>query len=137
MHVAAQLPILVSLFLCDELIQDPQSGKTHVFGLFDSIRPRSFPHRQARIGVFVAVTGVSGVFAGRVKCLGPDGSTAFGTMPQPLKLSRPNQVLRVFFRIVLAPFRRPGIYRIQFVCEDEILTERPFIVLSTRGNGDV
>ena len=135
--MAAQLPSLVSLFLCDELVHDARSGKTHVFGLFDSIRPRSFPHRQARVGVFVALTGIAGIFASRVKCLGPDGSTAFGTMPQSLRLFRPNQVLRVFFRIVLAPFRRPGIYRIQFVCEDQILSERPFIVLSTRGNGDV
>ncbi len=64
--VAAQLPSLVSLFLCDELIHDARSRKTHVFGLFDSIRPRSFPHRQARVGVFVALTGVAGHFAGRV-----------------------------------------------------------------------
>ena len=135
--MATQLPSLVSLFLCDELVHDAPSGKTHVFGLFDSIRPRSFPHRQARVGVFVAITDVAGTFASRVRCLGPDGSTAFGTMPQPLKLSRPNQVLRVFFRIVLAPFRRPGIYRIQFLCVDQLLVERPFIVLSARGNGDV
>ena len=31
----------------------------------------------------------------------------------------------------------PAVYRIQFACEDQVLTERPFIVLSTRGNGDV
>ena len=133
----AELPSLVSLFLCDELLQDERTGKTHVIGLFDTIRSRSFPHRQRRVGVFAGLTGAEGTFSGLVKCLGPDGVMAFSTRPRKPKLSRPNRVLRVFFRILFAPFRRPGTYRMQFLCEDQLLTERPLLVVSSRGNGDV
>ena len=134
--MAVNLPKLVSLFLCDEVVHDRASGKTNVFGMFDAIRPHSFPHQQARVGVFVALTGKLGTFEGRVQCLGPDGATTFATLPRKLGISRGRPVLRVFFRVLQARFRVPGIYHMQFLCEDRILTEQPFVVLSKQGNGD-
>jgi uncharacterized protein DUF6941 len=132
----SNVPNPVSLFLCDEVIHDSKSGKTHVLGMFDAIRTHSFPHQQARVGIFVALTGKVGSFEGRVQCLDPDGAMTFETLPRNLRLSQRRPVLRVFFRILQARFRRPGIYRMQFVCEDHVLTEQPVVVLSKQGNGD-
>ena len=98
--MSANLPNLVSLFLCDEVIHDQTSGKTHVLGMFDAIRPHSFPHQQPRVGVFVALTGQLGTVAAWVQCLGPDGSIAFRTLSRNLKLTKRRPVLRVFFRIL-------------------------------------
>jgi len=61
----------------------------------------------------------------------------------PVPVSRPLQfpdarmVVWAAFRIVRVPLRGVGIYHLQFLCDNQVLTERPLNVLVTGGNGDV
>ena len=130
------LPIPVSLILCDELVHAGRR-KEHLFGLFDTVWANTFPHRLARLGVFVALTGASGRYATRVLCLGPDGQELFGSPLRSVQLEHAQRVTRVFLRLEGVVFRFPGIYRLQLLCNNRLICERPFNVLLKGGNGDV
>ena len=131
------MPVPVSLLLCDDVTHEARTNRTHLIGLFDAIRPRSFPHRHRCLGAFLALTGVEDNYMSQAVCVAPDGTRSFASSPRELRFPRPNFVVRAFFRFFLPQFRRPGIYRMQFFCENQLLAERPFTVLAMGGNGDV
>jgi hypothetical protein len=49
-------PFARALYLCDYVI-GYENGKTDLYGLFNAIRPESYPHTQGRFCVFAQLVG--------------------------------------------------------------------------------
>jgi hypothetical protein len=61
------VPIAKALYLCDEVLADRASGKPHLLGILNSIRPPSFPHVLPRLCVFAQLIGGHGEGRCRVR----------------------------------------------------------------------
>ena len=132
-----QLPVPVSLIFCDDVMHDRQKEKFHLIGSFDSVRARALPHVCRSLCVVILLTQGTGTHTGQLVCLAPNGQKAFGSPSRTLHFPSARVVVWAVFRLAGVPFRKVGIYRWQFLCDNQMLTERPFNVLTTGGNGDV
>lgn len=132
-----QLPVPVSLIFCDDVMHYPQKEKFHLLGTFDSIRARAFPHRCEQFCAVIVLTEATGSHSGRIVCFAPNGQKAFGSPVRTLYFPNSRVVVWAVFRLAHVPLRTAGIYRVQFLCDNTALTERPFNVLTSGGNGDV
>lgn len=135
--MAEQLPVPVSLIFCDDVMHDRQKKKFHLIGAFDSVRVRAFPHVCPSLCAVILLTEATGTHTGQLACLAPHGQKAFGSPSRILHFPNARRVVWAVFRLARVPFRTAGIYRMQFLCDNQVLTERPFNVLTTGGNGDV
>ena len=46
------VPLAKAVYLCDDVVEDPSSRKIHLLGLFNAVRPTSYPHVLGRLCVF-------------------------------------------------------------------------------------
>ena len=130
-------PVPVSLLFFDDLFEDKRKHKLHLIGCFDAIRAASFPHRVASFNVCQVLRGGQGDYPCQVRCSNPRGSLAFASAVEVVRFQSPRRVVWVSFRIRGVIFHRPGIYQVQVLCDNELVSKRPCNVLAAGGNGDV
>ena len=135
--MATHLPQPISLVICDDVIHDPQTGKIHLIGCASGFGLKIFPHKLDALTVFIALAGTPGTHSGQIFCSAPDGRKNFGSTPHSLRFTAAAPVTWAVFRIERVPFPVAGIYRLQFVCDNELLSERQLLVRFKGGNGDV
>jgi hypothetical protein len=58
--MASGIPVAKALYLCDEILSDPNRVKPHVIGVLNAIRPPAFPHVVPRLCVFAQLIGGHG-----------------------------------------------------------------------------
>ena len=75
-------PITKSIYVCDEVVADPSSGKVSLLGVFNAVRPVSaYPYRLGRLCVVLQFTDGFGDFAVQVEIVAQRIS---GRSPSPL-----------------------------------------------------
>ena len=136
-QLQAQAPVPISLVLCDDVIPDRRSRKFHVIGWADSIRAASFPHAARNFNVFIALTGTQGNLSCQVDCFGPDGQKIFASPARVLVFSRSDQIIVALFRLRGVRFPEAGVYRVRFLCNNHVVTERQIRLMAKGANGDV
>ena len=132
-----QAPVPVSLHFFDDLFEDGRKHKYHLIGSFDAVRAPAFPHRVASFNVCLVLRSGHGDFPYQVLCRDPHGQPAFASGVQVVRFPNLRRVVWASFRIRRVTFQRPGVYRVQVVCDNELWSERPCNVLLAGGNGDV
>lgn len=133
----ASPPQPISLVVCDDVIRDSRTGKVYVIGWASGLGVKSFPHTEAGLTIFIGLTGAPGKHIGEVQGLAPSGVRIFGASPFPLEFTVSTPTVWTALRLHRGRFPAPGIYRLQFFCDNLPLTERPFLVRFKGANGDV
>jgi hypothetical protein len=127
------MPVVKSIILCDNVLQDPHSEKVHLVGVFNAIRPQAdppFPHRQQEFSVFLQLTDADGEAVGQVVARKANsGRIVFTSPSHRLEFLDRLQVKWVRFRIRDCPFPEPGLYWIQFYCDQQLLAEQRLFLL--------
>jgi hypothetical protein len=104
---------------------------------FDSIPARTLPHTAPPFVVCLMLTAAEGSYRSRLVCLDRSGKTTFSTHNHSVDFPHLGQTVWASFRIRSATFRTAGIYRVLFICENQVLTERTLRIRYVGGNGDV
>jgi hypothetical protein len=124
MNKARALPIALAMLLCDYVIEDKQTNKKSLIGLFSNISAKQFPASHHRMNVFVVLSDGHGDYRGELRCINADDESQISTMKGPVPFPDPNAVLELNFELFGLTFPNPGDYLMQFLCDDEIVIQR-------------
>jgi hypothetical protein len=128
MNKSRALPVALAMLLCDYVIDDKQTNKKSLIGLFSNISAKNFPAAHHRLYVFVVLCDGHGEYKGELRCIKADDNTEIYTTRGPIPFPDPNAVLELNFELFGLSFPSPGEYLMQFLCDDEIVIQRKLML---------
>ena len=128
-------PIAKSVYVCDEVTFDPQSGKLSLLNIWDTIRvPQGagFPYRLAKICVFAWLRDGFGKIDVRVVIV-EASSEMLIRKTKAFTLEFPDRTVSIYanYRIDGCNFPAPGDYYVELYCEDEFVDDQVIRVLAS------
>jgi hypothetical protein len=125
-------PVVKGVYVCDEVLADPASGKVSLLNAFVTVRPSSgFPFVLARMAVVIALRGGRGQSRLRVDVVQAEtGAVLFRTRDRDLTFLSPLMTVYARFRLENVRFPSEGRYTIEVYAEGEFLDDEVITVLS-------
>ena len=121
-------PTGLAIVICDQIIEDKLTGKKSLIGIFNQIGTQNFPCRHPQICVFVSLTEGRGQSAARLRIVHDESSHIVAEVNGTIQFPDVNVVVELNFNLVGLVFPEPGMYSIEFYCDDAIILERRFTV---------
>ena len=121
-------PSGLAIVICDQIIEDKLTGKKSLIGIFNQIGTQSFPCRHPQICVFVSLTEGRGQSAARLRIVHDESSQVVAEVNGTIQFPDINAVVELNFNLVGLTFPEPGMYSIEFYCDDALILERRFNV---------
>jgi hypothetical protein len=128
-------PTVLNMILCDEVVRDLQRpGKLTVVGLIWLIHwpeGRTTPLRLEKLSVLLILTDGRGTGRGRILCINEEtDQPIFGSGEATISFEGkdPSLPFGASFALRNCNFPTPGVYRVQFHFEDEVLCQQTLIV---------
>ncbi|MGL6072900.1 MAG: DUF6941 family protein [Fimbriiglobus sp.] len=127
-------PTVRYLIVCEDIQVDPQHPRrVTIVGLISAIRSieqPAYPLLYQELCVFVQLTGCRNAAEARIEINHADsGETLFKTLTRTVPFGNdPLEVVGVVFRIRNCQFLLPGLYWIQFWCNEQMLSQQPLIL---------
>lgn len=121
-------PIVLSMIICDTVIDDRATNKKTLVGLFNNIWASSCPCIHPRLNVFITLTDGRGTYQGKLKCVNEDDNRDTLQMEVPITFQSGEYIVEFNFELVNVNFPSFGNYRFEFWCDKDILVTRRFIV---------
>lgn len=116
------------VYVCDEVLQDPASGKFSLLGIFDDIVPppgSGYPFRLGRMCVAAQLVGGSGPVPLRVEVVeGTTQQLARAAGPFAVQFPSRHQVVTVSIRLLDVAFPAPGVYFVELYSQGTFLDDR-------------
>lgn len=125
------IPTAPAMIICDTVMDDRATGKKILIGTFNNINAKKFPVRHFELHIFLALTNGHGPYQTRLKCIRADSNEAIMELRGPINFPNPLNVVEIDFALKNLIFPSPGIYIFQLDCDDQIITERKFMVSKT------
>ncbi len=116
--MATVLPVAKGIHLCDYHI-GYANGKVDLYGLFNSIRPASYPHTQGRFCVFAQLVNGLGKIPFFVDVRdGRNEQLIHTTLIHHLLFPSRSTVVQMALRIEQCLFQQPGVYLVELYCDN-------------------
>ena len=116
------------VYVCDELVQDPATGKFSFLAIFDDVvRPpgSGYPFRLGRMCVAAQFVGASGPVSLHVEVVeGATQNLVRSAGPFTVNFLTRHQVVTVCFRILGVLFPAPGVYFVELYSQGVFLDDR-------------
>ena len=124
-------PTLLAILICDQIVQDPSTGKHSLLGLFSQITASGFPCAHPQLHVFVSLTDGHGPAAGVLRLVrkGAQPEAPVLETRGDIEFSHPLAIVDLIFNIVNLSLPAPGRYSFDFYCNGALLGSRPFDVV--------
>jgi hypothetical protein len=121
------IPVVKSVYVCDEVVRDPVSGKVSVLNLWETVRPpagSTFPYRLRKVCVFAWMRGGRGRVRTRVDIVQAATDTLVGRT-RDLVVDFTQRVAHfAVYRLHRFPFPQPGDYRVELYCENQFIDDQ-------------
>lgn len=132
--MAAELPspLGLAIVICDLIIEDKQTHKKSLIGIFNQIGTTNFPCRHPRMAVYVSLTEGRGQYDVRLRIAQEATGQPVGQVQGQMQLNDIHAVAELNFDLLNVNFPAPGLYAIEFYCDDALILERRFQVLQIK-----
>ena len=124
-------PIVVAMLMCDSVVQDINTNKKSLQGLFNRINLPETPSRFRPFYVFLKLTEGNGAYDCELRCVNANSLSPILRLQGPLRFVDPNQVLDISFEVPPILFPSYGHYRFEFLCDGEPAASSRFEVIQT------
>jgi len=121
-------PIGLAIVICDQIIEDKLTGKKSLIGIFNQMATQNFPCRHPQVCVFVSLTEGRGQCTARLRIVHDESDHVVAEVNGNIQFSDVHTVVELNFSLVGLVFPNPGMYSIEFYCDDAIILERRFTV---------
>jgi len=121
-------PEVLAMIICDTVIEDVESGKKSLIGLFDHVHTSHLPSIVNELNVFLSLTDGHGLRAAELRCVNTATEEELFRTEGEVEFPDPLSVVDLHFRFQGCEFPEEGEYRFQFFCEGDLLRERKFHV---------
>jgi hypothetical protein len=122
-------PTGLAIVVCDQIIEDKLTNKKSLIGIFNQIAAQTFPCRHARMAVFVSLTEGRGTCAARLRIAHDETGDVAAEVNGQIQFPDIHAVVELNFDMVGLMFPKPGLYSIEFYCDDALILERRFHVI--------
>lgn len=122
-------PTGLAIVICDQIIEDKQTHKKSLIGIFNQIAAPQFPCRHPRLAVFVSLTEGRGASQARLRIAHEETGQTVAELTGQLQFADVHTVAELTFDLVGLTFPQPGLYAIEFYCDDALILERRFTLL--------
>jgi hypothetical protein len=118
------MPTCHTFAFCDQILIDPETGKSNLIGLFNGITAISFPARHPRMHVFITLTNYQGEGKAKLTFFDPE-SAEIGSMEiDHVKCDDPSHMLDFNFTIKGMEFKKPGDYKVKFFVNSQLVASK-------------
>ena len=125
-------PSGLAIIVCDQIIEDKTTGKKSLIGIFNNIASPTFPCRHPALCVFVALTEGHGTYAARLRIANEETGVTVTDVNGQIQLPDVNMAAELVFNFIGVEFAVPGLYAIEFYCDDALILERRIQVLTAK-----
>lgn len=125
-------PVGLAIIVCDQIIEDKLTNKKSLIGIFNQIASSNFPCRHPHMCVFVSLTEGHGGYTARLRITHDPQDSVVADMQGEIKFPDMNAVVELNFDLVGLQFPLPGLYSIEFFCDDTLVLERRFHVIQVK-----
>ncbi len=122
-------PTGLAIVICDQIIEDKLTNKKSLIGIFNQIAAPQFPCRHPRMCVFVSLTEGRGACEARLRVGHEESGNTIAELKGQIQFADIHTVAEINFDLVGLQFSEPGLYSIEFYCDDNLVLERRFHVL--------
>ena len=135
---AGEMPMGLSLLVCDTIIEDRLTTKKSLVGLFDRVQVSNLPCIHPEMCVFIALTGGHGTYPCEVVCKHTDGKTMAFYAKGTVEFKDPCQVVDLVFRMKNVRFQKEGTYWLNFIADGVPVMMRQITITKhqSKPNGD-
>jgi hypothetical protein len=125
-------PSGLAIVVCDQIIEDKATNKKSLIGIFNNIASPTFPCRHPQLSVFVSITEGRGNYEARLRVANEETGTTITEVKGQIQLPDVNLVAELAFNFLGLEFAEPGLYSIEFYCDDALVLERRFHVVKAQ-----
>ena len=125
----SELPIGLTLVLCDTIIEDVRTKKKSLIGLFTQITAEKFPYTHPKTDVLVSMTGCLGTVPCTITCSLDGAEKPLVSVNFKVDVHSPRDVADVVLSIKSMRFPAPGLYMIRVLADGIPFMMRPIRVL--------
>jgi hypothetical protein len=122
-------PIGLAIVICDQIIEDKLTGKKSLIGIFNQIGAQNFPCRHPQVCVFVSLTDGRGQCGARLRIVHDESDHVVAEVNGQIQFPDVHTVVELNFSLVGLTFPDPGVYSIEFYCDDSLVLERRFHIV--------
>jgi hypothetical protein len=118
-------PVLKAFLVCDQIIQEAQTGKKSLIGVFHELRAEHFPAVHPVLWIYANLTDAHGRYAFQIRFLDVERNHVLGQgVPPPIEIPGPLQTteLSAMLRNVALP--RPGTYEFQLIANGNLIATK-------------
>ena len=127
-------PIVITMVMCDHVLQDVRTNKKSLIGLFNQFNVGKFPSKIRTFSVFVKLTEGRGAPNCELRCINAETNDLIAQLTGPINFKNPNDILDFTFQIDGLSFPAPGDYRFEFLSEGKLLSSNRFkVIQNNRG----
>jgi hypothetical protein len=119
-------PTGLAIVVCDQIIEDKLTHKKSLIGIFNNISSPTFPCRHPQLSVFVSLTEGQGSYTARLRMANEETSESVTDINGQIQFPDIHAAVDLNFNLVGLTFPKPGLYSIEFYCDDALVLERRF-----------
>lgn len=131
-HPSIAQPTLVSLLVCDQVIDDKLSSKKSAIGLFNTVLVPSLPTRIYQLAVMATLTEISGRTPLQLRLMRDEDNHILMQTRGHVDAPNPLAMVDLVFAMQGVPIAKAGQYAFELLSEGELLGRRRFQVVIGR-----
>ncbi len=131
-HPSIAVPTMVSLLVCDQVIDDKLSNKKSAIGLFNTVLVPSVPTRLHRLAVMATLTEISGRTPLRLRLMRDEDNRVLMQTNGHVDAPNPLAMVDLVFVMQGVPVEKAGQYAFELLSGGELLGRRRFHVVIGR-----
>ena len=130
-----ELPKVLAMVICDEIIEDVRTRKKSLIGLFNRISTKTLPAKHPKLHVFFVLTNGRGKYQAKLQLMYLNELKVLHEFTAEIKFEDPNTVIDFNFELMNVNFPKEGKYNFQLLLDGTLVAERVF-QLSRSEKGD-
>lgn len=127
-HHSPAVPALVSLLVCDQVIDDKLSNKKSAIGIFNTIMVPKIPARIHQMAILASLTEISGRVELEIRLVRDADNAVLFSGKGAVEAPNPLAVVDLLFAMHGVQIPEAGQYAFELLTEGEILGRRRFQV---------
>lgn len=129
----APQPVVKAFLICDQIIQDAQTGKKSLIGVFHELRAERFPAVHPLLWIYANITDAHGRYVFQIRLVDLERNEVLGRgEPPPIDIPGPLQTTELSAQLRNVALPKPGTYEFQLVSNDAMVATKAIRVTAAK-----
>lgn len=126
-------PVVKAFLVCDQILQDAQSGKKSLIGVFHELRAERFPAVHPQLWIYANLTDAHGRYTFQIRLVDVARNEVLGRgEPPPIDIPGPLQTTELSAQLRNVALPLAGTYEFQLLGNDALLATKAIRVAGVK-----